>query len=354
MIKKTFKVILGIIVTSGLLFGLYLLVLTVTDLNHEPIETLAIEQKNDLKLDESAEFTVTTFNIGYAGLDAKQDFFMDGGTKSRSSSLEQTQINHDASTSFLTATASDFIFLQEVDLKASRSFKINEYEHIKKALPQYEAVFANNYHAQWVPAPLLNPMGFVDGGMATFSKYTLSSANRHQFEGKVSWPMKLMELDRCFIESEIKLSSGKSLYLINLHLSAYDKGGTLRNKQMQHLTSYMNEKYEAGHYVVLGGDWNHLLSSVQESDPEFIAKWPEWLVKIPSEFEAGGFKWGVDHEAMTVRDLNEAYVEGQTFTTIIDGFLVSPNVEIISVATSDLNFQNSDHNPVTLKFKLMP
>lgn len=353
MIMKAIKLILGLIAILVSLFGLYLLVLTVTDLNHEPIESLVIEQRELLQPDITTEFTVTTFNIGYAGLDAKQDFFMDGGTKSRSSSLQQTITNLSASANFLSETGSDFIFLQEVDLKASRSYKVDEYEHLKNALTPYDAVFANNYHAQWVPVPLLNPMGFVDGGMATFSRYSLTSANRHQLEGRVSWPMKLMELDRCFIESEIELSNGKSLFLVNLHLSAYDKGGTLRNKQMKHLMTYMTDKYEQGHYVVLGGDWNHLLSSVQESDPEFIAKWPEWLVKIPDDFEAGGFIWGVDSSAMTVRDLNEAYVPGETFTTIIDGFLVSPNIEIISVNTSDLNFANSDHNPVTLKFKLI-
>jgi exonuclease III len=37
---------------------------------------------------------------------------------------------------------------------------------------------------------------------------------------------------------------------------------------------------------------------------------------------------------------------------VIDGFIVSPNVEVLSVQTIDLDFKNSDHNPVKLTFAL--
>ena len=104
--------------------------------------------------------------------------------------------------------------------------------------------------------------------------------------------------------------------------------------------------------MILGGDWNQLLSDVQESDPEFVKNWPAWLVKAPTSLTETGFEFAVDETKMTVRDLAAAYVEGETFVTIIDGFLVSPNVEVVEVNTHDLNFANSDHNPVTLTFKL--
>jgi hypothetical protein len=37
------------------------------------------------------------------------------------------------------------------------------------------------------------------------------------------------------------------------------------------------------------------------------------------------------------------------YTTIIDGFIVSPGVEIERVTTEDLSFMNSDHQPVRLR-----
>ena len=38
---------------------------------------------------------------------------------------------------------------------------------------------------------------------------------------------------------------------------------------------------------------------------------------------------------------------------VIDGFITSPNVELISVETRDAGFEFADHNPVQLKVKLI-
>jgi hypothetical protein len=47
-----------------------------------------------------------------------------------------------------------------------------------------------------------------------------------------------------------------------------------------------------------------------------------------------------------------SYKEGVNFLSVIDGFLVSPNVEIKQVKGYDLKFKNSDHNPVKIWLKL--
>jgi exonuclease III len=39
--------------------------------------------------------------------------------------------------------------------------------------------------------------------------------------------------------------------------------------------------------------------------------------------------------------------------TTIDFFLVSPNVEPLDIKGVDLDFENSDHNPVFAKFRLV-
>ncbi|MDU7253332.1 MAG: endonuclease/exonuclease/phosphatase family protein, partial [Clostridium sp.] len=43
---------------------------------------------------------------------------------------------------------------------------------------------------------------------------------------------------------------------------------------------------------------------------------------------------------------------GENFTAVIDGFLVSDNIEVISVKAHSMDFKNTDHNPVNMKFKL--
>lgn len=83
---------------------------------------LIIENLQENRLPSYTPFQVTVFNIGYAGLDAKQDFFMDRGTGSRSRSKEQTKQNLQHMSSFLKEDHADFVLLQEVDMKAFRSF----------------------------------------------------------------------------------------------------------------------------------------------------------------------------------------------------------------------------------------
>ena len=47
--------------------------------------------------------------------------------------------------------------------------------------------------------------------------------------------------------------------LINLHMSAYDEGGTIRAKQLEMLNAVLSEERAAGNYVIAGGDFNHCL-----------------------------------------------------------------------------------------------
>lgn len=44
------------------------------------------------------------------------------------------------------------------------------------------------------------------------------------------------------------------------------------------------------------------------------------------------------------------YVRGENFTTVIDGFVLSPNVRAENVRMRDLDFQFSDHQPVDARF----
>ena len=45
-------------------------------------------------------------------------------------------------------------------------------------------------------------------------------------------------------------------------------------------------------------------------------------------------------------------IRATTTTTVIDFFLLSPNVETASVKCINLEFKNSDHNPVIITAKL--
>ncbi|CAM4065634.1 endonuclease [Bacillus luti] len=350
--KKVLKVILVLILVGAAILGGFLGYMTLTKEQPADVISLKVENNKERVLEQGNEFKVTTFNIGYAGLDKDQDFFMDGGKGSGSSSKEQTEVNLKKMLSFLQNENSDFTLLQEVDIKSLRSFDVNGHEFLKEGLPDYASSFGKNYDTKWVPVPITSPMGYAEAGLSTFSKYKVQTAERFQLPGMEPWPKRLFDLDRAIVEYKIPVNNGKFVRLVNLHLSAYDEGGKIRKQQVEYLKEYMNKHYQNGDYVIMGGDWNQLLSDVQLSDPKFVKERPEWLVELPKDFTDGGFKWAVDPSVMTVRDDVKKYVAGENFVTIIDGFIVSPNVEIVNVQGKDLKFENSDHNPVSAVFKL--
>ncbi|MEW9502896.1 endonuclease/exonuclease/phosphatase family protein [Jeotgalibacillus marinus] len=362
--KKIIKLVVFLVGFVGLSLALFLAYMTITAEIPEDVIKLEVENNsqtvlkqgdennNQTVLKQGDEFSTTIFNIGYGGLDKDQDFFMDGGKGSRSSSEEQTLDNLENMQHFLQETDSDFILIQEIDVKSSRSYHTNQVAMFKEGLKDYGSTFANNYNTQWVPVPILNPMGSVNSGLLSFSKYPIEESTRYQLPGREKWPVQLFELDRAILETKIPVDNGKYLRMVNVHLSAYDKGGKIRAQQVIFLKEYMNEHYKNGDYVVLGGDWNQLLSDIQLEDPNFMEEWPDWLVELPEDFTEGGFQWAVDSTVWTVRDNIQPYVAEENFVTIIDGFLVSPNIEIVDVKGYDLGFEHSDHNPVTTILKL--
>lgn len=343
ILKKLVLVVLVLIVAFCGFVG-YIMI---TDYAPADVEAATILRDNETPV-TGMTFTLTTFNIGYCGLDKEQDFFLDGGTMSHSSSEEKTLDNLEGVKTFIDEQASDFYFLQEVDVKGSRSFNVNQRESIIDEFTGYSATYSYNFKAKWIPIPVFDPLGSAYSGLLNLSKFTPVSSTRYKLPGDEPFPKKYFELDRSVMEDVYTLENGKSLYMVNLHLSAYDKGGSIRAVQVQFLIDYINDIYDDGeNYIIFGGDWNHLLDS-----SKFTDDLPGWVATLPDSLFETGFNLAYDTNTSTVRSDETAYVEGTTFETVIDGFLVSPNITVDLVEGGDLGFEYSDHNPVTLTFTL--
>ncbi|REK71889.1 endonuclease/exonuclease/phosphatase family protein [Paenibacillus paeoniae] len=352
MFKKVLKRLLWILLIPLALLAIFLIYISLADYKPPAQVELDNTSRQTDMIGQGVPFSITTFNIGYAGLDRNQDFFMDGGTMSRSSSKDKTKDNIQSVIDFLSDSESHLILLQEVDRKSSRSYKLDETQLISDSLSGYDQTFAYNYKVPWVPVPLTKPMGSVQSGLLTLSSFASTTHTRFDLPGKESWPVQLFELDRAFIESRLPVDNGKELILVNLHLSAFDKGGQIRKQQLDFLGDYLKQEADKGHYIIVGGDWNHSLPSTDPGAFPAQQEWPEWLQPFPETFGPGGFQWAVDAAVPTVRTLDTAYEEGVNFLAVIDGFFVSPNVEIVQVSGTSLNFEHSDHNPVTGTFIL--
>lgn len=296
-------------------------------------------------------FTLTTYNVGYGGMGSKQDFFMDGGTMSRAISADYVRTSLDGVVDTLKTTQSNVIFVQEADQKATRSHEIDEVQVLSEALSTYNATFAVNYDVKWVPVPWTNPMGGVKAGLMTFSDVKPTETTRFQLPGYESIPTRYADLKRCVMVNTYPTANGKTAYLINVHLSAFDKGGFIRSQQMTWLIDYLKKTYNPDkNYIILGGDWNQLLSKdLLAAIKEPI---PEWIAVLPDTINETNFKVVYDKEHSTVRSAEKPYVKGENFETTIDGFMVSPNVEVVSVEAVETDYKDSDHKPVTAVFKL--
>jgi exonuclease III len=183
----------------------------------------------------------------------------------------------------------------------------------------------------------------------TISKYVPSKVIRYSFPGNYSWPVRLFFLDRCFLVNRYTLANEKELIVINTHNSAYDDG-SLRNKQMEYLKIFLKSEYEKGNYIIVGGDWN-------QCPPNFNTLFNGDLMDfelkkdIPYDF-LPKWTWAYDNTLPTNRRVDVPYIKGKTLTTVIDFYLLSPNIKKISIKNIDLGFENSDHNPVSITIKL--
>lgn len=350
--RKTGKVI-GIIVAILVVFILALVAfLTVTEYNPPATQEIEIHGVARETLEPGQSVSVVTWNAGYGGLSKQADFFMDGGDGVRTVSHDGVLANLAGIEDELAALDSDFIFLQEVDQDSERTYGINERARIATAFaPAYASAYALNYDVAYVPYPL-PPIGAVESGIMTLSRMQPSSAERVQLPCPFSWPVRLGNLKRCLLVERVPVQGGTAeLVLVNLHLEAYDDGEG-KEAQTAMLLQLLQDEYAKGNYVIAGGDFNQSFPDGTDRYP--IASGADWTPGTLGDLPAG-WRYAWDSAAPTCRLLNQPYSAGSSGTQfyVIDGFILSPNVEPVSVRTQDAEFAVTDHNPVVLEARLV-
>ncbi len=326
----------------------------------QSIETFN-QQSNGLEL--SKEYTALTYNIGFGAYNHEFSFFMDkgtmkdgtkvAGTGSIAKSKEVVLKNTNGIIGISDNKNADFYLFQEVDTKATRSHNVNQYEMLKDRFSSYMSVYAQNFHSSYLMLPIHEPHGIVNSGILTFSKYKVSESIRRSYPVDESFPTKFFDLDRCFLVSKLPVENGKELLIINSHMSAFDEGGLVREKQLELLNSFIEAEYQKGNYVIVGGDFNHDIAGMIDGF-ESQQRIPDWVFPLDIKNLAEGFsivKAENYKEVATCRSTDLPYTKGVNYTAILDGFIISNNIEAIA-ENIDADFEFSDHNPVLLKFKL--
>lgn len=331
--------------------------LTVTEYRPEAIEEAEMLQsgvsesatlQNNQKVLEDRTLRIITWNTGYGGLGKDADFFMDGGEGVQPETKEIVQNNLEGIAQELETVQADIVFLQEVDVEAKRSFGINQWQYYWEKL-QLNSAFAPNYRCNFVPYPW-PPIGKVDSGLATFTDFSPRQAVRIQLPSPFSWPVRTANLKRCLLVSYIPLDdSEKELVLVNLHLEAYDDGEG-KAEQTRQFWKFVENEYAKGNYVIAGGDFNQTFPGALDAFP--IRGEADWEPGMLQATLPEGWQYAYDTQPPSCRLLDKPYDAETTQHYVIDGFLLSPNIEIQSVETKDLGFVYTDHNPVYLEVTL--
>jgi hypothetical protein len=288
---------------------------------------------------------VLTWNIGYGALGKNAEFFMDGGRSMRPSSQGViTHAAHQIGTT-LTQSQAHIACIQELAEAGFLTRGVNVRGIVDKALVHTQRFF-------WVDLKsVLFPRKFrFRHGMGNYA------SKRVEKQSILSLP----DADTLFLGFIRKSYAGlmntlpikgsdKSWVVINIHLPVYGATAEARLVQLCHLFEVAQHEYERGNFVVIGGDWNMRLC-----DTDFLhatdLKNLSWVADVPHGGIPDGWQIAIDPTVPTVRSLLSAFKKGTTYTTIFDGFVVSPNVTVENVTTRDMDFAFADHQPVEGSF----
>lgn len=358
-------------VTACVILALIALILTVlicyvcyVGLSYERIPdntVVEIENNQSEGVQLNTEYSIATYNVGFGAYNHEFSFFMDSGKmkdgtdvtgkNSKAASKEVVLSNTNGSAELIAQGDYDFVLLQEVDLNSTRSYHVNQYEMFSSA---FGADMSRNYGICYDSAflfyPITDPHGKSLTALASYSKFKMDSAIRRQYPIATDFS-KYFDLDRCFVVTRYTLENGKELVVGNSHMSAYDKGGTVRRQQLEFLNAFLKEEQDKGNYVIIGGDFNH---DIAHSDGMFESQQlrPEWVYTLTSDDLITGYSFVAATNAPTCRSTDIPYEKGVNYTVVLDGFIVSQNVTVISCTNIDNDFMYSDHNPATMTFKL--
>ena len=363
-VKTVSKIIIILIILVALVVAGYVIYLSKTYYRIEDNQTLEIENNSSKILETNTQYSALTYNIGFGAYTPTYDFFMDEGimadgtktqgTHAKAVSKESAQNATDGSAALVKSLDADFTLMQEVDTDSDRSYHINQKQVISDNLSDRATTYAINLHTANLVYPPSDPIGVMNSGILTLSRYKISSSVRRSYPIATDFPTKFFDLDRCFDVMRIPVQgTDKELVLINSHMSAYDEGGYYRAQQLQLITSVLKEESDKGNWVIAGGDWNHALCDSKDMYPSKQQQ-PEWLVKFDESALPQGFsivKASNIEDVATCRDSDIPYEKGVTYCSTVDGFIVSSNVSA-SAQNIDNGFEYSDHNPVKLSFIL--
>ena len=319
--RKTVKIVRSLI--SAVLFAAVLVTgmteyLMLTEYRPQEKESIGVNPAYSDPLREGDTLHVLTWNCGWGGLGENADYYTEGGKGVYASGKKEVTDNLTGITELSAMADPDVIFFQEVDRESMRSHSIDEPIVICNVLleeyeEEYTTAFAYNYE---------------------------------------KWPARLVSRKYCLLRERIPIKdSDRSLVLFNLQLAHGSASGEEEDAQFRALMDLMNEEAEKGNYVIAGGDFGRTFSN---TDISAYSKEDAGAQRgiIDTEKTGGDWQYLMESSYPTCRSLSKpckGAEDGSLSFYVVDGFIVSANIEVKFCETQNMNFALSGHNPVLME-----
>jgi len=290
--------------------------------------------------------TLLTWNLGYAGLGAESDFVADGGSHYLPPSRAAVLGNLRGITRELARVEADLFLLQEIARPGLLNYWVDVLGGVGRQLPSYASVYDADVATRLLPPPLR-----ISHGDAVYSRLHIGAAERLLLPAENERLGGLLRHEYRMLIVRLPLQeSAREWVVVDIHLAAFDAQAAVRREQLRAVLRFAEGEFRKGSPVIIGGDWN--MEFVKD---RFAHTTPDkhrfWLADFPIEELPPGWKAVFDPSVATVRTLYAPYEPGHTYVSVVDGFVVSPNVDAEVVKGRDLGFRYSDHQPVIATFR---
>ncbi|MDV6236787.1 endonuclease/exonuclease/phosphatase family protein [Leptospira ellisii] len=251
-----------ILAVLGILIGAFLILIYSITFHPDQAQRAEVRCKEGAPiLKADSKIKILSWNIQYlAG--KKRVFWYDvpnGDGPDTAPSREEIEDTLRKIADYIRAENPDVILLQEVHDGAKNTFGENQLERILSRIdPSYvcssEAFY---WKSLFVPHPKV--MGKVGMKLATVSKYKISDGIRHALPLMPADPVTTQfNLKRAILQNDFPVEGGDKFTVLNTHLDAFSQGTDTMHKQVGTIAGLLKELDLAGHYWILGGDFNLL------------------------------------------------------------------------------------------------
>lgn len=158
----------------------------------------------------------------------------------------------------------DILFLQECDLKSTRTDYINELQYILDHTYLNYAVYVSEWKAQYIPS---DGLGRMDMGLAILSRWPVTGAKRINLatRGDQSGLVNYFYLHSCIVTGKIKIPGFEEFDVLNIHASAFATDDT-KKKHFETFKAKLDAIQQSGRYFLAGGDLNELPPGSDSTD----------------------------------------------------------------------------------------